>query len=119
MKHLASIKNLERDMKETTLNRVELAYKEGMLEIVGRVGLNSWQRHVIEVWWKNTCVEKGNIRWDIVGSLNEEMVTHVVNWLLGDPEAFDSIPVDRVSLLKRLKKKMLSGTLPIVSAQKI
>ena len=47
-----------------------------------------------------------------MGKLDGVMVTYAVRWLLWDQEAFDSIPVDRQSILKRLKKKILSGSLP-------
>merc|ERR1712013_34143 len=96
----------------------EIAYQEGVREISGRVGKTSWQVKLLQVWWQSchldTSIIKGEVRntwWDVVGKLDEKMITNVVNWLLGDQEAFDAIPVDRVFILRRLKKKILAGLL--------
>ena len=98
----------------------EIAYHEGLREITGREGGTSWQVKLLQAWWQSchldTSIIKGVVRttwWDLVGKLDGVMVAHVVNWLLGDQEAFDSIPVDRVCILRRIKKKILSGSLPI------
>ena len=97
----------------------EIAYHEGLREITGREGATSWQLKLLQAWWQSchldTSIIKGVVRttwWDLVGKLDGVMVIHVVNWLLGDQEAFDSIPVDRQCILKRLKKKIVSGSLP-------
>merc|ERR1719481_14677 len=94
----------------------EIAYQEGVREISGREGKNSWQVKLLQVWWKSchldTSITRGVVRtnwWDMVGKLDGEIVTNVVNWLLGDQEAFDAIPVDRVFILRRMKKKILAG----------
>ena len=96
----------------------EIAYQDGLVEITGREGRTGWQVKLLQVWWQSchldTSISKGVVRtcwWDVVGKLDGVMVTHVVNWLLGDPEAFDSIPIDRVLILRRLKKKILAGSL--------
>ena len=97
----------------------EIAYHEGLMEITGREGGKSWQVKLLKAWWRSchldTTIIKRVVRttwWDLVGKLDGVMVTYVVNWLIGDQEAFDSIPVDRQCILKRLKKKIVSGSLP-------
>ena len=98
----------------------ETAYHEGLREITGRVGVASWQVKLLQAWWQSchldTSISKGVVSscwWDVVGELDGGMVTHVVNFLLGDQVAYDSIPADRVGILRRLKRKILAGTLPV------
>ena len=85
----------------------EIAYFEGLREITGREGGTSWQVKLLPAWWQpchlDTSIIKGVVRtswWDLLGKLDGVILAHVVNWLLGDQEAFNSIPADRQCISK-------------------
>ena len=93
----------------------EAAYKSGLEELAGRVGEKSWQVAAFQAWWSSCHLCSGisskglvvnSSYWDLVGKLDGEKVADVVNWLLGDQGAFDCIPIDRVTMIRRLKKKL-------------
>ena len=72
-------------------------------------GKDSLEVKVLQAWMLSWHWS-GNVRWDVAGQLDPQVISDVISWVLcARQAAFENIPVTRISLINLIKKQVLSS----------